>query len=200
MEPDRGRTQAHTGVPNAIHRGPGNPALLPTAGGVRHSANCELSAEASWRAALVLPSIFRLSFCYNYGVQRPAGVVAISVLFFLASAYLTILAVVWFVDPEVFPLSFAAPLLHGLELAGPYMFLICAAVGTIVGVGLLRLNNYARRATILIAIAGIVMLIPKMSAAAVDISAELLIVGIQVIVRVVIVWYLWQKWTAEEFH
>jgi hypothetical protein len=133
-------------------------------------------------------------------VQRPAGVVAIAVLFFAASAYLTALAIIWFVNPDAFPLSLAGPLLNGLELAGPYMFLICAAVGIIVGIGLVRLNNYARRATILIAVAGVVMLIPKMSAAAVDISARLFIVAIQVIVRVVIVWYLWQKWTAEEFH
>jgi len=128
------------------------------------------------------------------------GVLVIAVLFFFASAYLTVLAIIWFINPDAFPLSLAAPLLHGLELAGPYMFLICAAVGVIVGIGLLRLNNYARRATVLIAAAGIVMLIPKMSAAAVDISAELLIAAIQVIVRVVVVWYLWQNWTAETFH
>ena len=133
-------------------------------------------------------------------MQRPAGVVAIAVLFFAASAYLTALAIIWFVNPDAFPLSLAGPLLNGLELAGPYMFLICAAVGIIVGIGLVRLNNYARRATILIAVAGVVMLIPKMSAAAVDISASLFIVAIQVIVRVVIVWYLWQNWTAETFH
>ena len=133
-------------------------------------------------------------------MQRPAGVIVVSVVFFVASAYLTILAVVWFVNPDAFALSLAAPLLNGLELAGPYMFLICAAVGIIVGIGMLRLNNYARRAAILIAVAGIVMLIPKMSAAAVDISAGLFIVAIQVIVRVMLVWYLWQKWTADEFH
>lgn len=125
--------------------------------------------------------------------------IAIAVLFFLASAYLTALAIIWFVNPDALPLSMAAPLLHGLELAGPYMFLICAAVGVVVGIGLLRLNNYARRATILIAVAGIVMLIPKMSAAAVDISLGLFVVGLQVIARVVIVWYLWQNWTAKEF-
>jgi hypothetical protein len=141
-----------------------------------------------------------LSFCYNYGVQRPAGVVVIAILLFLASAYLAVLAIIWFIDPNALPLSLAAPLLHGLELAGPYMYLICAGVGVIVGIGLLRLNNYARRAAILLAVAGVVMLIPKMSAAAVDISASLFIAAIQVIVRVVIVWYLWQKWTAEEFH
>jgi hypothetical protein len=134
----------------------------------------------AWSA---LPELLRLRFC-----------------FFLASGYLTALAVIWFINPDTLPLSLGAPLLHGLELAGPYMFLICAAVGVSVGVGLLRMNNYARRATILIAVAGIVMLIPKMSAAAIDISAGLLIVAIQVIVRVVIVWYLWQKWPAEEFH
>lgn len=133
-------------------------------------------------------------------MQRPAGVVAIAVLFFLTSAYLTTLAIIWFINPDAFPLSLAAPLLHSLELAGPYMFLIAAAVAVIVGIGLLRLNNYARRATILIALAGIVMLIPKMSAAAVDITPNLFIVAIQVIVRVMIVWYLWQNWTAERFH
>lgn len=133
-------------------------------------------------------------------MQRPAGVVAIAVLFFLTSAYLTTLAIIWFINPDAFPLSLAAPLLHSLELAGPYMFLIAAAVAVIVGIGLLRLNNYARRATILIAVAGIVMLIPKMSAAAVDITLNLFIVAIQVIVRVMIVWYLWQNWTAERFH
>ena len=125
---------------------------------------------------------------------------ALAVLFFLASAYLTVLAIIWFINPDAFPLSLAAPLLHGLELAGPDMFLICAAVGVIVGIGLLRLNNYARRATVLIAVAGIVMLIPKMSAAAVDISVGLFVVALQVIARVVIVWYLWQNWTAKEFH
>ncbi len=133
-------------------------------------------------------------------MQHPAGVLVIAILLFVASAYLTALAIIWLTNPDAFPLSLAAPLLHGLELAGPYMFLICAAVGAIVGVGLLRLNNYARRATILIAVAGIVMLIPKMSAAAVVISAELFIAAIQVIGRAVIVWYLWQNWTAKEFN
>ncbi len=77
-------------------------------------------------------------------------------LFLGASAYLAILAVVWWVNPDALPLSLGAPLLHGLELAGPYMFLIAAAVGAIVGFGLFRLNNLARRAAILIAMAGMV--------------------------------------------
>ena len=126
--------------------------------------------------------------------------IAIAILFFIASAYLTTLAIVWFVNPNALPLSLGAPLLHGLELAGPYMFFICAAVSGIVGIGLLRLNNFARRAAILIAALGIVMLLPKISAAAVDISAQLFLAALQVIARVMLVWHLWQKPVAEQFH
>ena len=121
-------------------------------------------------------------------------------LFCGAAAYLAVLAIVWLVDPDVFPLSLAAPLLHGLELAGPYMFLIAAAVLAVVGFGLLRLKNLARRAAILIALAGMVMLIPKVSADASDISAKFFIAGSALMIRVMIVWYLWQNWTAENFH
>ena len=121
-------------------------------------------------------------------------------LFFAASAYMAILALVWFVNPNAIPLSLGAPLLHGLELAGPYMFLIAAAVGLIVGFGLLRLNNLARRAAILIALAGIVMLIPKVSANASDISLRFFVAGSTLVARVMIVWYLWQGSTVEVFH
>jgi len=121
-------------------------------------------------------------------------------LFFAASAYMAILALVWFVNPNAIPLSLGAPLLHGLELAGPYMFLIAATVGLIVGFGLLRLNNLARRAAILIALAGIVMLIPKVSANASDISLRFFVAGSTLVARVMIVWYLWQGSTVEVFH
>lgn len=79
------------------------------------------------------------------------------------------------------------------------MFLIAATVATIVGFGLLRLNNLARRAAILIAMAGMVMLIPKVSADASDISAKFFIAGSALMIRVMVVWYLWQIWTAEKF-
>jgi hypothetical protein len=126
-------------------------------------------------------------------------VIAVSVLFLGVSAYLATLAVVWFVNPDALPLSMAAPLLHGLELSGPYMFLIAAAVAAIVGVGLLRLNNLARRGAVLLAMAGMVMLLPKVSADASDISAKFFIAGSALIIRVMVVWYLWQHWTAEKF-
>jgi hypothetical protein len=131
--------------------------------------------------------------------QRPAGVTAIAVLFLFASSYLAVLAVIRLASPNAIPLALGAPLLHGLEIAGPYMFLLAAGVGAITGFGLLRLNNLARRVAIMIALAGIVLLVPKVSADAADLSPRLLTAALAVIVRVVIVWYLWQGWTAEKF-
>ncbi len=65
-------------------------------------------------------------------------------------------------------MALGAPLLGGLELAGPYMFLLVALAGGLVGLGLLRLNNWARRAAILAALAGVVTLVPDVSSAVVE--------------------------------
>jgi len=43
------------------------------------------------------------------------------------------------------------------------------------------------------------MLIPKVSAAGTDLSLNLFLAGSMIMVRTIIVWYLWQKWTAERF-
>ena len=131
--------------------------------------------------------------------MRPAGVTAIAILHFLVATYLAVLGFVRLVSPESVSLSLGAPLLHGLEVSGPYMFLLAAGVAAIVGFGLLRLKNLARRAAIVIGMAGVVMLIPKLSADAAELSLRLLLAGLAVMIRVVIVWYLWQAWTAEKF-
>ena len=135
----------------------------------------------------------------NIIVERPRGVTFIAAIFFLASAYLIALGFVRLANPDAVPLSFGAPLLHGLELAGPYAFLMAGAAATLIGFGLLRLNNLARRAAIVVCAAGIVMLIPKVSAAASDISLKFFAAGSMIVFRMMIVWYLWQRWTAEKF-
>ena len=89
--------------------------------------------------------------------------------------------------------------MNSLELAGPYMFLLGAGVGALIGWGLLRLNNWARRAAIAAGIIGLVMLVPSVSAAAVDFRASLLWAGLGIILRVMIVWYLYQTPVAEYF-
>ena len=92
-----------------------------------------------------------------------------------------------------------ASLLGGLELAGPYMFLLVSAIAALIGWGLLRMQNWARRTAILAAFPGFVMLIPSVSAAAIDFRWSLLWGGLGIIVRMVVVWYLWQTPIAEQF-
>jgi hypothetical protein len=126
-------------------------------------------------------------------MQRPAGVTAAAILFFLAAAYLCIIGALMFTRPGMVSMRLGDPLLHGLELAGPYMFLVVGAVSAIIGWGLLRLNYWARWAAIVGAIVGIVMLVPSLSAAATDFRWSLLWAGLGVIVRVAVVWYLLQE-------
>lgn len=103
------------------------------------------------------------------------------------------------IDPEVIPLSLGAPLLHGLEIYGPYMFLLASSLGFTIAVGLLRLKNLARRAAIVIAVAGMVLLIPKVSADTAQFSPDFFLAGSMIVIRIMIAWYLWQGWTVEKF-
>jgi hypothetical protein len=132
-------------------------------------------------------------------MPRPTGITAIAILFFLAAVYLCATGGVMLVWPGAVSMAAGAPLLGGLELAGPYMFLLVAAVGALVGWGLLRLNNWARRAAILACFAGFVMLVPSVSAAVMSVNWSLLWGGLGIIVRMVVVWYLWQTPVAEQF-
>jgi len=103
--------------------------------------------------------------------------------------------------PGTVSMSAGAPLLFGLELAGPYMFLLVAVVGGGVAWGLVELNNIARHAAILIAIAGIAMLVPSVSAATVTAQPKALAFGgLGIIVRVIVAWYLSREEVAAAFH
>jgi hypothetical protein len=80
------------------------------------------------------------------------------------------------------------------------MFLLVAAFAALVGWGLLRLNNWARRAAILVAFAGFVMLVPSVADAVAGVHlGELVWSGLGIIVRMVVIWYLWQTPVAEQF-
>jgi multidrug transporter EmrE-like cation transporter len=133
-------------------------------------------------------------------MERPSGVTAISILFFVVGAHLAGLGAVMLISPGLVSMAAGAPFLGGLELAGPYMFLLAAALAAVLGLGLLRLNNWARRGAIAVAFAGLVMLIPSVSDAAVGIHlGELIWSGLGIIVRMVVIWYLWQTPVAEQF-
>ena len=89
--------------------------------------------------------------------------------------------------------------MHGLQIYGPYMFLLAGGFGLIVAYGLFRLKNLARRAAIVIAVAGVILLVPKVSADTAQFSIDFFLAGSMIAVRVMIAWYLWQGWTAEKF-
>ena len=117
----------------------------------------------------------------------------------MASTYLLILGLIKLINPEAIPLSLGAPLLHGLEIDGPYMFLLAGGFGLIVAYGLLKLKNLARRAAIVICVTGMVLLVPKVSADTAEFSPDFFLAGSMIVVRIMIAWYLWQGWTAEKF-
>ena len=129
----------------------------------------------------------------------PTGVTVIAIVFFLAAAYLSIIGGLMLAAPGMVSMALGAPLLSGLELAGPYMFLLVAGIAALIALGLLRLNNWARRAALTAAFVGAFMLIPDVSAAAVDFRPSLLWAGLGVVIRVAIVWYLFQEPTKEAF-
>src|ERR1051325_5341926 len=132
-------------------------------------------------------------------MEQPTGVTSIAILLFLVAAYLCALGAIMLASPGAVSMAAGASLLNGLELAGPYMFLLVAALVALTGWGMLRMQSWARRITILAAFAGFVMLIPSVSAAAVDFRWSLVTGGLGIIVRMVVVWNLWQTPVAEQF-
>jgi len=121
-------------------------------------------------------------------------------LFALCAVYLAIAGGVMLLRPGTVAMSAGAPLLFGLELAGPYMFLVMAVVGAGVAWGLMELNNIVRHVATLIAITGIVMLVPSVSSATAMVQPKALVFGgLGIIVRVIVAWYLSRGEVADSF-
>ena len=123
----------------------------------------------------------------------------VAIVFFLSSTYLLILGLIKLINPEAIPLSLGAPLLHGFQIYGPYMFLLSGGLGLAVAYGLFRLKNLARRVAIVVVVAGMILLVPKVSADTAEFSIDFFVAGSMIVVRIMIAWYLWQRWTAEKF-
>lgn len=131
----------------------------------------------------------------------PSEVRGIAALFALCAIYLAVTGALMLLGRGAILMSAGAPLLFGLELAGPYMFLLAAVVGGGVAWGLIELNNIIRHAATLIAITGIVMLVPSVSAATVAAQPKALAFGgLGIIVRVIVAWNLSRREVAEAFH
>jgi multidrug transporter EmrE-like cation transporter len=132
--------------------------------------------------------------------ERPTGVAAVAAAFLLAAAYLLVVGLTMLARPGLVSMVAGAELLGGLELAGPYMFLLVGALGGVIALGLWRLQKWARWLAIVAAIIGVVLLLPNVSSAMLDFRiAQLAWSGLGTIVRVMIVWYLFQEPVREAF-
>lgn len=125
--------------------------------------------------------------------DRPAGVSAIVTLCTLVAA--VSLAFGTLIFPGQVPLSAGAFLLGGgLEQLGPLPFLLYAAILLILALGLWKRWPWSRRAAIFLAVAGIALAVPAISSAVADSRVFAIIrEGAQIIVRVLIVFYLSQE-------
>jgi len=123
-------------------------------------------------------------------MQRPAGVIAISALFFLAAIYLRTIGVVKLFAPNAVSLMAGRHFMYGLELAGPYMALLVGAAYALVGWGLFRLHNWARWAAMLVMVLGVASLVPRISMA--ELGVPILWYGLQIALRVAVGWDLAQ--------
>ncbi len=130
----------------------------------------------------------------------PREIRVISVLFFLCGIYLGICGTLILLRPDLIGMSAGAPLLLGLELAGPWMFLLMALAGITVAYGLMHLNNIFRDIALFIACAGVVWLVPAVSAAATSVQPKALFwSGLGIIIRIVVAWNLAKQEVIEAF-
>jgi len=125
-------------------------------------------------------------------MERPASVAVIAALFFLVAGYLITIGIVEFVAPgTTLSTARAAGITYGRELNGPQTALSVGAGWALVGWGLYRLRNWARWCAVLIMVIGIAGSVPAVSAAARDLTWRFFFFyGGQIMVRVVVAWYL----------
>ncbi len=125
--------------------------------------------------------------------DRPAGVAAIAALCVIVALAALALAVLLAV--HAVPLSSGAFLLGGgLEQLGSIAFLLYAAIMITLAVALWKRWRWSRRIAIVVAVLGIVMAVPGLSSAVMDsrifaIGRE----GLQIMIRVIVVYYLSQE-------
>jgi cell division protein FtsW (lipid II flippase) len=132
--------------------------------------------------------------------ERPAGVTVVASAFLLAAAYLCTVGLTMLVRPELVPLGTGRELLGGFAFAGPQIFLFTAALCAAVAFGLWRLHRWARWAAILLAVIGVVLLVPGISGAVVFFRlGKLAWGGVGVMLRTMIVWYLFQEPVGDAF-
>lgn len=135
----------------------------------------------------------------NPETGRPTGVTWIAVLFMSASLCAFVIAAL--AAGGRIPLATGAFLVGGeMETAGPLLFVIVGAVFALCAYGLWRLKNWARHLAIGLALIGVIQITQAISSGVAD-GRMLATVreGAQIIVRVVLIWYLLQQPVRDHF-
>ena len=125
--------------------------------------------------------------------ERPFGVAVVAALCWAVSALALLFAALVFAG--YVPLSQGAFLIGGgAEQMGPVVFLLYAALNGALGYALWMGKRWSRRLAIFVAAAGIAVAVPAISSAFADERAWAMArEGLQIVVRVVIVYYLSQE-------
>jgi hypothetical protein len=123
-------------------------------------------------------------------MERPASVTVIAALFFLVAGYLVAIGMIELVAPGTLPMTLGAGVTYGRELTGPQTALSVGAGWGLIGWGLYGMHNWARWCAMALMVIGVAGSVPAVSAAARDITWRFFFYGFQLMVRVVIAWYL----------
>jgi hypothetical protein len=123
-------------------------------------------------------------------MQRPVAVTIVSLLLSAAALYLWTVGTTLLIWPGTVSLMSANQLMHGLELAGPFMMLLFGTGYALVGWGMFRLRNWARVIVILLIVIRVAVLVPKISMA--ELGVPILWYGLQIALQVALAWYLTQ--------
>jgi uncharacterized membrane protein len=132
--------------------------------------------------------------------ERPLGVTLIAAAHVLVAIVALVIAVGTFLGR--IPLASGAFLVGGeLETAGPILFLLITIVFLIAAAGLWKLKNWSRHLAIGFALIGLIQVTPAISSAVADGRIFAIIrEGTQIIIRVIIIWYLLQEPVRDQFN
>ena len=124
------------------------------------------------------------------GMERPASVRVIAALFFLVAGYLIVIGIVEIISPGTIGMMRGSGVTYGRELTGAQSAISVGAGWALVAWGLWRLHNWARWCGVALMVIGVAGSVPAVSAAARDITWRFFFYGAQIMVRIVIAWYL----------
>jgi hypothetical protein len=132
-------------------------------------------------------------------MERPGGVTAIAVYYFLGAGYTITFGVLKLASPSAFSLMKDAPIRNALEFYSPYYALAAGSAWGLIGWGLLGLRRWARWAGMLGMVPAIASLVPSISMA--KIGFQLLWYGLLIALHAAAGFYLAQAPTAlDAFH